>query len=136
VTLARRLAGSPLCVISDPSTGKLVLIPCWEIFRFCYTNMPGGGAPDPRVSASDGGDARAAPRLFRSPLLSKLGRPIERAWRRRGDPVARDRSPRGGFVRPSQARPDSGRPPFASPTTLEVVDTALKRGQNVGVMLA
>ena len=34
-----RYGASP-CVISDPSTGKLVLIPCWEIFRFYYGQMP------------------------------------------------------------------------------------------------
>ena len=38
--LPRRFADSPLCVIGDPSTGKLVLIPCWEIFRFYYAQMP------------------------------------------------------------------------------------------------
>ena len=38
--LPRRFVDSPLCVISDPSTGKLALIPCWEIFRFYYAQMP------------------------------------------------------------------------------------------------
>lgn len=31
--LPPRFADSPLCVTSDPSTGKLVLITCWELFR-------------------------------------------------------------------------------------------------------
>ncbi len=38
--LTAHFADSPLCVVSDPSTGKLVLIPCWEIFRFYYAQMP------------------------------------------------------------------------------------------------
>jgi hypothetical protein len=38
--LPLRFADSPLCVVSDPSTGKLVLIPCWELFRFYYAQMP------------------------------------------------------------------------------------------------
>ncbi len=34
--LPPHFAGSPLCVHSDPSSGKLVLVPCWEIFRYYY----------------------------------------------------------------------------------------------------
>jgi hypothetical protein len=38
--LPAHFADSPLCVTSDPSTGKQVLIPCWELFRFYYAQMP------------------------------------------------------------------------------------------------
>jgi hypothetical protein len=38
--LPRRFADPPRCAISDPSAGKLVLIPCWEILRFYYAQMP------------------------------------------------------------------------------------------------
>src|SRR5664280_1484102 len=38
--LPPHFADFPLCVTSDPSTGKLVLIPCWELFRFYYAQMP------------------------------------------------------------------------------------------------
>jgi hypothetical protein len=31
---------SPLCVTSDPSSGKLVPIPVWELFWFYYAQMP------------------------------------------------------------------------------------------------
>ena len=53
--------------------------------------------------------------------FQKLGHPTERAQLGRGDPAASDRSRRGGFVRPAGRHPNAGLPPFAGPTTLEVV---------------
>ncbi len=38
--LPPRFADAPLCVTGDPGSGKLVLIPCWEIFRFYYAQAP------------------------------------------------------------------------------------------------
>jgi hypothetical protein len=38
--LPARYGASPLCVSADPSSGRLVLLPCWKIFRFYYASAP------------------------------------------------------------------------------------------------
>jgi hypothetical protein len=38
--LPPQAADWPACVTSDPRSGRLVVIPCWEIFRFYYARSP------------------------------------------------------------------------------------------------
>jgi hypothetical protein len=118
--LPLRFADSPLCMISDPG-GKLVLIPCWELFRFYYAQMPAVARlvlEFPRwteetlerlLSFFDGHRFKnsvarpSVPSLLAATQLRAIGRDAAVSFARRGRIQIR------------------AVPPFTGPTTLEVV---------------
>jgi hypothetical protein len=119
--LPARYGASPLCVSADPGSGRLVLIPCWEIFRFYYASAPGVArlvfefprwkdeTLEPLLLAFDGHSFTSGRRGHDAPKgaavthLRAIGRDAAVSFARRGRAQIRSV------------------PPFAGPATLEVV---------------
>jgi hypothetical protein len=118
--LPAHVADWPACVTSDPHSGRLVIIPCWEIFRYYYAQSPvvarqvlefprwRAGMFERLLSYFDGHRFREVVRAnVPSPMaaeqLRSIGRDAVVAYARRGRIQLRIM------------------PPLVSPTTLQVV---------------